>query len=79
VDRARSLAPSRAQRSSKAHRQNRTAAITRMKSDPKSFLLCPYNVRLQPRRLMIAPAAVGCKPMLGNLSHYRNMYILQRA
>jgi hypothetical protein len=24
--------------------------ITRMKNDPKSFVLCPYNVRLQPRR-----------------------------
>lgn len=23
------------------------------------------NARLQPRRLMIAPAAVGCKPMFG--------------
>ncbi len=23
------------------------------------------NVRLQPQRLMITPAAVGCKPMLG--------------
>lgn len=24
----------------------------------------PFNVRLQPRRLMISPGAVGCKPML---------------
>jgi hypothetical protein len=23
------------------------------------------NVRLQPRRLMISPAVVGCKPMFG--------------
>jgi hypothetical protein len=26
--------------------------------------ICPPNVRLQPRRLMVAPAAVGGKPML---------------
>ena len=26
---------------------------------------CRPNARLQPRRLSIAPAAVGCKPMLG--------------
>ena len=35
-----------------------------MKNDPKSFVLCPYNAPLQPRRLIIAPAADGCKRML---------------
>jgi len=26
------------------------------------FVFCPYNVRLQPRRLTTAGSAVGCKP-----------------
>ena len=29
------------------------------------FVLCPYNVAFQPRRLMIAPADDGCKRLLG--------------
>ena len=30
------------------------------------LISCRANVRLQPRRLSIAPVAVGCKPMLGS-------------
>ena len=37
---------------------------------PASHTFCevrPPNARLQPRRLMIAPAAAGCKRLLGGL------------
>ena len=36
---------------------------TRLKSDPMSFVLCPYNVGAQPRRPS-CPAAAGCSAML---------------
>jgi len=34
----------------------------------------PSNARLQPRRLMIAPAAVACKPMLGSAVVYETTF-----
>jgi hypothetical protein len=37
--------------------------------DVVTTFLCRSNARLQRRRLRIAPAAVGCKPMLGGDVH----------
>jgi hypothetical protein len=36
------------------------------------FVVRPPNVPLQPRRLTIAPAAVGCKPRLGWVGYFTN-------
>jgi hypothetical protein len=35
-------------------------------TDPKFFVLCPYNARAHPRPLMCSPAAVGCSAMLAS-------------
>src|SRR5262249_23355585 len=46
----------------------------RLRRSPKSLpRLSRLTSRLQPRRLIIAPAAVGCKPMLGSASTGRSL------
>jgi hypothetical protein len=47
-----------------AAKRDERPQLTRMKNDPKSFVLCPYNARFQLRRLIIASAADGCKSLL---------------
>jgi hypothetical protein len=46
----------------------------RMKNDPKSFFLCPYNVGAHPRRLRRASDAggVGCSAWFGGPDACRN-------
>lgn len=40
-----------------------------MRTSITDFITCAPYVPLQPRRLRITPAAVGCKPMVGLMSH----------
>jgi len=40
----------------------------------RMILSCPYNVRFQPRRRPISPAAVGCKSLLGRIPGCRTWW-----